>query len=193
MLTQTPSLFFIDNKTSAGQQSASHTVRMTPPSPYRGKSWGSTLMSLPCKGKVKIINVGPIDGLAGGHRGFSADFWTSAPLKAMNSYSQAWPKRKTAWVLSPWKGWYKSEDEPGSFFPLFLWPIALFFLSQTHIHAHTRLKESSRLSLTHTSAYALSPPSLFMTEVKQISVDQIPVSKLLHLTVPHSKAPLIQQ
>ena len=137
MLTQTPSLFFIDNKTSAGQQSASHTVRMTPPSPYRGQSWGSTLMSLPCKGKVKIINVGPIDGLAGGHRGFSADFWTSAPLKAMNSYSRAWPKRKTAWVLSPWKGWYKSEDEPGSFFPLFLWPIALFFLSQTHIHAHT--------------------------------------------------------
>lgn len=69
---------------SVSLQSASHTVRMTPPSPYRGTSWGSTLMSvnpLQRKGQNNKCRsnwwVGRV--CAGG---LSADFWTSALLKA---------------------------------------------------------------------------------------------------------------
>lgn len=84
---------------------------MTPPSPCRATSGGVTLMSLPCKGKVKIINVGPIDGLAGGHGGFRCRFLEErSPKDIMNSYSRRRPKRKTAWELSQWKGWSKSAD-----------------------------------------------------------------------------------
>lgn len=122
---------------------------MTPPSPYRGTSWGSTLMSLPRKGKVKIINVGPIDGLAGGRGGFQCWFLDEcSPKGIMNSYSEARPKRKTAWVLFPWKGWSKSADEPGSFFPLFLQHITLFSFSHT------------RASLTYTHVWIHFPKSI---------------------------------
>lgn len=61
---------------------------MTPPSPHRGTSPGSTLMSLCLKGKVKIINVDPIDGLAGGHGGSALIFGRVLPLRG-NEFIQS--------------------------------------------------------------------------------------------------------
>lgn len=64
-------------------------------------------MAAACKGTIKIINVGSVEGLAGGLGeggcvGDGADFWMSAQLKElMNSYSQMQPKRKPAGARFP--------------------------------------------------------------------------------------------
>lgn len=100
-----------------------------------------------------------------------------SPKGIMNSYSQARPKRKTAWVLFPWKGWSKSADEPGSFFPLILHTHhSLLSLSLKHrlisSHTHTHhvwknAKKYSKLSVFHTSAYASPPPHLHQLKTPQ--------------------------
>lgn len=67
------------------------------------------LMPVACKAKVKIINVGAIEGLVGGGLeegggGTGLIFaWVRAKKTIMNSYSQTEPKKKPAWVRFPWK------------------------------------------------------------------------------------------